>query len=159
MGAQGKMRFLIITTPGEPHGPCESCDHPECGAMRVLASEVCNLCRALIGFGRAYCYDADLRPVHHECLPAEIARQAAVLGVKLEQTFTPLYPVTYDKETAARLLNMGVSTLDSLVAADQISRIKVGNRISFTPQFLVDFLRRHAVICKHDQKPNLRAVK
>jgi hypothetical protein len=153
------MRFLIITAPGEKYGPCQSCSHDECAAVRELASATCHLCQDLVGFGRAYCYDADFRPVHYVCLAMEIERQGVTLGVKVEPVSTPLYPVTYDKETAARLLNMGVSTLDSYVTADEISRIKIGNRVTFTPQFLIEFLNRHAVRSKHDQKPKLRAIK
>lgn len=153
------MRFIIIIEPGEKYGPCIDCKHDECCQLREIAAVICHLCGALIGFRQAFCYDADHRQVHFICLAAEVAKQALMLGVKHEEAITPLSPICYDKATAAKLLCIGVSTLDSLIADNEISRIKVGTRVSFLPQHLIDFIKRREVRCKHeDGRNHLRVV-
>ena len=152
------MRFMIITSPGRAYGVCDSCDHEECHRLREIAMTACHLCQSLISFNRAYCYDADLRPVHYACLHAEVWRQSAMLGVNVEKVVTPITPLVYDKRTAAQLLNIGQSSLDALLAADEISRVKIGARITFLPQHLISFLRRRTVACKYDQASTLRVV-
>lgn len=154
------MRFIIIIEPGEKYGPCRDCHHDECRQLREIAAVICHLCGSLIGYRRAYCLDADLRQVHFTCLAVEVTKQALMLGVKHEEAITPLSPICYDKATAAKLLCLGVSTLDSLIADNEISRIKVGTRVSFLPQHLIDFIKRREVRCKYDDgRQNLRAIK
>jgi len=100
------MRLTILTRPGEKHGPCEQCRHDECAEQRELASTVCHCCQDLIGFHRAFCFDADRRPVHFACLSIEIERHARLLGIEAETVTTPIAPLLYDKPAAAKLLNI-----------------------------------------------------
>lgn len=149
---------MIIVKPGEQYGICASCNHDECRRLRELAQTNCHLCQSLISFNRAYCYDADLRPVHYVCLHAEVWRQAAMLGAGIEKVVTPISPLLYDRRTAAQLLNIGQSTLDQFVADDQISRVKIGTRVAFLPQHLISFIQRRVETCKYDRESKLRVV-
>jgi hypothetical protein len=152
------VRFMIIVKPGEQYGVCALCNHDECRRLREIALTACHLCQSPISFNRAYCYDADLRPVHYACLHAEVGRQSAMLGVEHEKAVTPVTPLLYDRSTAAELLNIGQSTLDAFVASDEISRVKIGTRVAFLPQHLISFIQRRVVRCKHDRENKLRAV-
>lgn len=149
------MKLLILTRPGEKHGPCDQCRHEECAEQRDLAATICHCCRDLIGFHRAYCFDADRRPVHFACLASEIAKHAQLLGVETEETVTPIKPLLYDKPTAATLLNISETTINELMSAGELSRVKIGVRCLFTPQMLTDLINRKAIWSKPDR---LRAV-
>lgn len=152
------MRFIFIAQPGQQYGPCEQCDHYECRRARQIALSPCHLCTQSIGFGRAYCFDADERPVHFVCLATEIKRQAQTLNLADEAVLPPP-PLVYDRPTAAKLLAIGVSTLDALVAQDQISRCRVGSRITFLPQHLTDFLKRREQRCRAERGAKILAIK
>lgn len=149
------MRLLILTRPGEKHGPCQQCQHHECAEQRELAASACHCCQDLIGFHRAYCFDADGRPVHYACLALEIERHAQLLGIKTETVMTPTAPLLYDKPTAAQLLNISESTISELMNAGELSRVKIGVRVLFTPKMLTDLITRKTILAKQDR---LRAV-
>lgn len=149
------MRLLILTPPGEKYGPCRTCAHDECDELRQVAASQCHLCGSLVGYNRALCYDADKRPVHFACLAVEVDRHALLLGLKSEEVRTPLAPLTYDKPTAAKLLNLSESTINELIASGELSRVKVGTRVTFTPQMLTAFIQRKSLWSKHDR---LKAV-
>ena len=149
------MRLLILTRPGEKHGPCQHCQHRECAEQRELVATVCHCCQDVIGFHRAYCFDVDGRPVHFACLQSEIERHAQLLGIAAETVTTPAAPLLYDKPTAAQLLNISESTIHELMNAGELSRVKIGVRVLFTPKMLTDLITRKTVLAKQDR---LRAV-
>ncbi len=149
------MRLSILTAPGEKHGPCEHCRHDECADQRELASTVCHCCQDLIGFNRAFCFDADRRPVHFACLSIEIERHARLLGIEAQTVTTPTAPLLYDKPTAAQMLNISESTISELMNAGELSRVKIGVRVLFTPKMLADLITRKTILAKQDR---LRAV-
>lgn len=149
------MRLTILTRPGEKHGPCEQCRHDQCAEQRELASTVCHCCQDLIGFHRAFCFDADRRPVHFACLSIEIERHARLLGIEAESVTTPTAPLLYDKPAAAKLLNISESTISELMNAGELSRVKIGVRVLFTPKMLTDLITRKTILATPDR---LRAV-
>lgn len=142
------MKLLILTRPGEKHGPCDQCRHDECIEQRELASTVCHCCQDLIGFHRAFCFDADRRPVHFACLGSEIERHARLLGIEAETVTTPTAPLLYDKPAAAKLLNISETSINELMSAGELSRVKIGVRVLFTPQMLTDLINRKTILAK-----------
>jgi len=43
------------------------------------------------------------------------------------------------------LLGIGESTLNEILARGEIDYIKIGTRVLFRPQFLINFLEKHTV--------------
>lgn len=153
------MRLSIITNPGEKYGPCDSCHHDECMELREIAITTCHLCSQAVGFKRPYCYDADRRPVHFSCFASEVDKQAVLLGVRTEEIPAPCAPApfTFDKATAAKLLNISESTINELMAAGELSRVKIGTRVVFTPAMLTDLIKRKSIEARPRPK-RLRVV-
>jgi len=54
-----------LPKPGSNYGPCwdavlgDVCRHPDCAETRVMAAQVCRLCKERIGYERRYYVDPD----------------------------------------------------------------------------------------------------
>lgn len=76
-----RMLGRFIAGPGKPLGPCPSCWHDDCGALKRMAAVKCEKCGHPIGFETAFFFaetfnDPDpARLVHAKCLePADDRR-------------------------------------------------------------------------------------
>lgn len=143
--------MFVIATPGSKYGPCQKCAHAACLRQVEIATSICYLCSQMIGYRTAFCCDADSRTVHLACANAEVQRQCDLAGIAQVRAVTTNRPLVFNKQEAAEILRIGVSTINEMIANDQISRVKIGTRILFTPEQLLSFLKRREVLCRSER--------
>lgn len=65
-----------LSPPGTEFGPCEECDHHDCGKVRAEAESKCKLCGKSIGYHRGFYRDDEYgnahRMVHAVCLEEKV---------------------------------------------------------------------------------------
>lgn len=67
----------MLPRPGSKLGPCKSaCVHRDCGETRMMAEEMCRICRKPIGYDRLFFSEGTIRQLVHESCAARLAEHA-----------------------------------------------------------------------------------